>query len=64
MTERTQNADRDAPGGSDGDAGRTITAREARQGRIVLDSRARRAVFLGGLVGLVVVTLALALAAV
>jgi hypothetical protein len=42
---------------------RVVTGEEARQGRIVLTTRVRRAAFIGGLVALVLLPLAIALLA-
>ncbi|WP_035692492.1 hypothetical protein [Azospirillum halopraeferens] len=39
-----------------GSAGRPISAEKARGGRIILNTPARRAVFIGGLVGFVLLT--------
>lgn len=40
----------------------TISAEKARQGQIVLDTRSRRWIFLGGLVAIIVIALVLKLA--
>ncbi len=59
MTERDDGQER-APRADDGP---TYDAEGARQGHIVLRSKRRRAIFVGGLAGLVVLALVLALAA-